>query len=392
MGLIGKIKTDEEPRARETRALLPKTVFSQKEIYSWLIQPTALTFMRHDYTLMQQRIYATIISCLQGAFLEAKNSVFNHAYEENSLLYKNSWAEYERDFEEKDVRTDRLTRAVPIKIKMKDFNVPRTQYQDLKDSLITFGYSPVGIQIPDRRGNIWVEYACLCKMRIPVKLKKITHVYAVFERAAAIEMFNAMHAGYTKFLKDVILFTRSKYTSRFYLFLSAYANKRSCFTPYEDLRKYLRLNVKYKDYNYFKRDILDVAAAELKTMYEAGLSNLCFTFSPEQRISSTSGGKEIIGITFQITRADNIKDIEIPFYDDARKRNINKLLREYCGCTPESSEKIASEVTEENYQKVSEKVMFLAEKFAAEDTRIYAREAYTIKTFDNFYAYEAKAI
>jgi len=383
----------DEPRARKIKRIaLPKAVFPKEELYSWLIQPTALTFMRHDYSLMQQRIYATIIDRLQEAFIEEKNSVFNHAYKENSLFYKNSWSDYERDFKEDDIKWDRMSRAVPIKIMMKDFNIPKTQYQDLKDSLVEFGFSPVAIKIQGINGKLWVEYSSLCKMRIPVMLKKTTHVYAVFDRTVAIEMFRAMHAGYTKFMKDVILYTRCKYTSRIYLFLSAYTNRRSCFIPLEDLRKYLRLSVEYKDYRKFKEKILDKASVELRTLYDSAISNICFDFSPEYTISPTTAQKTVTGISFTIKRSDNVKEIEVPYFDDVRKRNVNNLLMEYCGCSSDSAQSIADKVTDNNYPHVIEKISSLAKRFDQDSAKIYVREAYTMKTFENFFATVGVAI
>ena len=364
---------------------LPKEVFPKDGRYGWLIQPTAFTFMRYDYNLMQQKIYAAIIDKLQTAFQDECNNAVKHMYPENRLLYQNSWREYEMDFpNDQEMEWDKKTMAIPVKIKAKDFNVRPNQYAELRDSFVNFGNSPVGIEVQGSHG-VWIEYSCLCRMRVPKDLKRFTHVYAVFDRKVAVAMLHATRASYTKFLKQVISFSQSKYTSRFYLFLSAFRNKSMFYVPYEDLRLYLRLNVKYKDYHDFTHDVLDIVQSELKSMFDCGLSNLYFSYKTNFDKEESCLNRKAIGVTFNIYSEPDTPDIiETPAVDTLQKKSIYDHLILYCGCSEENAISIASKITNsELYKKAVDIIFRLDRKFKSEFYTISNKEAYTLKSFEN---------
>lgn len=367
---------------RITTRNLSEKVFPKKEHYGWLIQPAAFTFMRYDYSLMQQRIYATIIETLQKAFHDERNNVFWHGYPENRLLRENSWADFKKDFTEDDVAIEQARQSIPIKIMMKDFGIPTTQYNDLKRDFVNFGYAPVSLKILGVKDVVWAEYQGLCRMRIPENLRRVNRVYAIFTTSVAMEMFRALHAGYTTFMKEVILNSQSKYTPRIYMFLSAYSNKQSCFIPYDELRLYLRLDVRYKDFRFFKEDILNTARKELDNLFAEGLSNIRFTFEPVyDTVSYVS--KSVVGINFVIERSDNIREIEIPYYDNMKKKSIFDLLARYCGCSDQSARHIVDTIKDENYHTAYQKIIELHDKFTSEFCKVSDMEAYTLKTFSN---------
>jgi len=371
---------------RITKKTLPEKLFPKKEHYSWLIQPAALTFMRYDYSVHEQRIYATIIEVLQKSFNDEKNNVFRNGYPENRLLLENSWDDFRKDFDQKDVEYEKSMDSLPIKIMMKDFGVPSNHYDQLKRDFVNFGFSPVGLRIIGSKGVEWIEYQCLCRMWIPTNLQRINRVYALFTKPIALEMYRAMHAGYTTFMKEVILKSQSKYTPRIYMFLSAYPNKQSCFIPYEELRLYLRLDVSYKDFKNFKDKILCVACEELKILYNKGLSNLYFDYSP------VFDGDQVSGISFQIKRFDNIKEIEIPYYDDILKKNLFRLLTVYCGCTDKTASFIVDKSDNDSYQQICLKIDELYKKFSSEFCKVSDMEAYTLKVFENFFKSNSKVV
>ena len=368
------------------RRVLPETVFSKKENYSLLIQPAAFVFMKYDYSSQQQRIYATIIEALQKAFREERNNMFLSGYPENRLLRENSWEDFKKDFSSNDVAYEKSMYSLPIKIMMKDFGVPAHSYDDLKRDFVNFGYSPVGLRILGSRGIEWIEYQCLCRMRIPTSSVRVNRVYALFTPQVAMEMFRAMHAGYVQFMKEVMLNSQCKYTPRIYLFLSAYPDKKTVFIPYEDLRLYLRLDVSYKEFKHFKSDILNAAQTELRKLYDKGLSNLYFTFEPSLK------DNQVTGINFSVVRSDNIRDVEIPYYDDLQKKTLFNLLVKYCGCSDKSSRSIVDRIDGSIYQAASTKIMELHKKFDSQFYKVSDMEAYTLKTFENFFQNEVKNI
>ena len=282
---------------------------------------------------------------------------------------------------------DKRNLAIPVKIKLKSFNVPHYQYPDLKEALIGFSQAPVSLKIVGKSGLEWEEYTSLCRIRIPKNIKKSTHVYAIFERRIALEMFNAMRSGYTKFLKEVIFYSKCKYTSRFYFFLSAFRDKSTCYIPYNDLRLYLCLGVKYKDFRFFKHSILDVVKTEMKALYDTGFSNLSFDYSVSSDNGKDLDYQDVEGISFNITSNSDSQDIiETPFCDDTRKKNIYTLLTLYCGCSYETAKAIVTNIdSPELYMKAVEKIMLLEEKFKKSFSSITNREAYTVQVFKNLF-------
>ena len=366
---------------------LSKKVFPKGEKYDWLIQPVAFTFMRYDYSLIQQKIYAAIIDRLQAVFKEELVNSNRDPEQSKLLTINNSWRDYEEEFHDDErMKWDKENMSIPLKIKAKDFNVTPNHYAELRQAFVEFGNSPISIEYRGKKG-MWVEYSCLCRMRVPEDLKRFTHAFAVFERQVAVEMLHAAHSGYTKFLKQVIMFSGCKYTSRFYFFLSAFRNKSSFFVPYEDLRLYLRLGVKYKEFYSLKRDVLDVVVSELRTMYDSGLSNLCFSYVPVYDNESDLINRKVTGISFDVIGESDSKET---IYSSETDTTIKKIIYDhlilYCGCSEYNAKLISSKIKDKYiYEKAVELIIELDVKFREKCSSILSKERYTVKSFDNLF-------
>lgn len=99
---------------------------------------------------------------------------------------------------------------------------------------------------------------------LPYLLDLVTHVYTSFDMV-------------------IVMSLKSEYTQRFYELCSQYRKLGKFFKSEEELRAMFKLENKYKSTYDFKKHTIIKAQNELKKLYDAGQSDICFTFRPKEK-------------------------------------------------------------------------------------------------------------
>ena len=116
---------------------------------TWLLQPIAVTMMRHDYSLIQVRILVSIVESLQSIL----HGILNN----------------KRGFQLDLFQTDELDEdgRMPIKLPFKELGVDPNHYPQLRNSLKMLGSIPGEIPYKTAQGRKYTKTTNLCGGYIP---------------------------------------------------------------------------------------------------------------------------------------------------------------------------------------------------------------------------------
>lgn len=111
---------------------------------TWLLQPIAVTMMRHDYSLIQVRILVSVVENLQSIL----HGLLNNKRTRELDLF----------------RTDELDKdgRLPVKLPFKELGVDPNHYPQLRTSLKMLASIPIEIPYKTAEGRKYTKATNLC--------------------------------------------------------------------------------------------------------------------------------------------------------------------------------------------------------------------------------------
>lgn len=348
------------------KSKLPKSLIKNDIKETWLVQPTAITFMRYDYSLIQSKIFMRIIASLQSAIQESIDNSLKKEQAEPTIFNLEEF----KDLEDPNM--------ISLKIPIKEFGIPPTQYAQLKESLLALVTIPIETPIRDSSGRKWIELDNLCAVRIP-DTGRVTHVYIRIKKSTAAMLLN-MDFGFTKFLEETVSYSTNLYTPRIYLILSPFLSIRECSIKTQDLRKYLRLTTKYKVFKDFVKRVITPVEIELKRLSAEGKSNLYFSWKKKYSTNERKSG-EPTEIVFTLYPSKKVLDEE---KIEKKRSSVYEMLRgQYILMDEKYAIEISRQVTMDNYTSIVSKLADLVSHLSKPDNNVANKGKYTYSVLKN---------
>lgn len=245
-----KTKKDRSVVVRKKKSL----VLDDDKIKTWIKQSNTITTMIADYNLIQVRALVILVEAMQQAI----NGLIDHRQNEQLSLFQNDLDKYGK---------------LNIIIPMKNFGVPAYRYAELKAALKEFSNIPVEFKVDSvYAGKNATKYTHLLDVTIPEKYQKSVE-FSIDKDVA--EKFLNMQGGFTKFLKEVVMALDSPYNIKFYYMCCSWLAKGGWTMKYDDLRNWLCLGEKYKEFKDLNRRILKPTQENLEQH-----SNCWFEYNP----------------------------------------------------------------------------------------------------------------
>ena len=363
-----------KPNKKTSQKMLPKGIKKDANENTWLIQPTVLILMRHDYTLMQNRILTQIIDKLQFAIKEVISSYKKTKSEDinNTTLFTSS--EY-YDPAHPD--------SLKLKIYIQEFGLPPSSYEQLKESLRNISTIPVEIPYYEN-GRKWVSIEGLCKIEMPDDIRTRTDYINVRITKKTATYMLSVSSGYTKYIKQTIMMAKNSYTPKLYLLLCMYRDKESKVIETKYIRQFLRIENKYSIWRDVKNRILDPAQKDLERLAKEGISDFYYEWEPGYKKERVRKVGEPDYILFTYKR--NQQDSQTPEGHQLlmqRQAYVYDMLRSQIIMMPEDlANDIRNRITLQNYQKVIEKIAYVYSKIN-EDNTIKNKSLYMYTALDN---------
>ena len=349
-------------KKRDIKRNIPSDLIPIEE-ETWLLQPIAVTMMRHDYSLIQIRILVTIVEYMQSKLHKMLNK---------ERLQPEIFSDAELD---NDGRLE-------IKTLFKTLGVDPNHYPQLRQSLKMLAAIPVEIPYKTADGRHYQKVTNLCDVYIPED-EGIYEKYAVLkiDRTVAKRLVS-LDLGYHRLGKQIVFACKNRYTQRIYMFIESWLDKGGTIIKTIDFRKMLRLESNYKKFSDFTRRVLEPAKAELESLAENGFCDCYFDYS--KRYSYGQRGGEPDELVFKIYRPKNRLNQQLKDVTDMQKKQFANMLVRYFSFDNTLANKMCDRITSENYQDAVSKLVDLRSRLNNNLT-INDRAAYTYRALDNLF-------
>lgn len=330
---------------------------------TWLLQPIAVTMMRHDYSLIQIRILVSIVENLQKIL----HGILNNERNPQLELF----------------RTDELDPdgRMPVRIPFKTLGVDPNHYPQLRNSLKMLASIPVEIPYKSSEGRKYTKATNLCDVYIPEDRSYTKYAILKIDRSVA-ERLVSLDFGYHRLGKQIVFACKNRYTQRIYMFLESWLQKGSTVIKTIEFRKMLRLENNYRKFSDFCRRVLEPAHDELKELSDKGFCDLWFEY--DKKYDHGQRGGEPDELIFRIFKAKNDVNQRLEELTQSQRRQFEAMLIRYFDFTPVNARKMATRVNGENYQNVMTKLMDLRQRLM-QDSSIKDRAAYVYRSLDNLF-------
>ena len=188
---------------------------------TWLLQPIAVTMMRHDYSLIQVRILVSIVESLQSIL----HGILNNKRSPQLDLFKT-----------KELDEDG---RMPIKLPFKELGVDPNHYPQLRTSLKMLAAIPVEIPYKTSEGRKYTKATNLCDVYIPEDRSYNKYAILKLDRSVA-ERLVSLDFGYHRLGKQIVFACKNRYTQRIYMFIESWVDKGRTVIKTLEFRKMLR--------------------------------------------------------------------------------------------------------------------------------------------------------
>lgn len=330
---------------------------------TWLLQPIAVTMMRHDYSLIQIRILVSIVENMQRKLHE----MLNRSRMEPTIFTP---AELDDDG------------RLEVKAYFKTLGVDPNHYPQLRESLKLLASVPVEIPYKTSDGRNYLKVTNLCDVYIPGD-EGIYEKYAILkiDRQVAQRLVS-LDLGYHRLGKQIVFACRNRYTQRVYMFIESWLNKGFTVIKTLEFRKMLRLENRYSKFSDFCRRVLEPAKEELQALSENGFCDCYFDY--EKRYDHGQRGGEPDELVFHIYRPKNQLNNNLQRITDMQRQQFADMLTRYFGFEAAMAEKMTLRINADNYQGAVSKLVDLRNRMG-HDLTIHDRAAYTYAALDNLF-------
>lgn len=326
---------------------------------TWLLQPIAVTMMRHDYSLIQVRILVSVVENLQSILHGILN---NERKSEMSLFHTDELDEDGR---------------LPVKLPFKELGVDPNHYPQLRNSLKMLASIPIEIPYKTAEGRKYTKATNLCDVYIPEDHSYNKYAILKLDRGVA-ERLVSLDFGYHRLGKQIVFACKNRYTQRIYMFIESWLDKGRTVIKTVEFRKMLRLENNYRKFSDFCRRVLEPAKTELQELADKGFCDCYFDY--DKKYDRGQRGGEPDELVFRIYRAKDQLNNQLQQVTDMQRTQFQQMLVRYFAFTPDNAEKIAGRITAETYGEAMQKLLDLRQRF--QTTYVKDKAAYTYKSLD----------
>ena len=333
---------------------------------TWLLQPIAVTMMRHDYSLIQIRILVSIVEHMQ----EKLHEVLNKRLMEPTIFAPTELANDGR---------------LEVRIYFKGLVDPN-HYPQLRESLKLLASVPVEIPYKTPEGRNYLKVTNLCDVYIPTDTG-IYEKYAILKLDPLVaERIVNLNLGYHRLGKEIVFTCKNRYTQRIYMFIESWIKKGAmtgrAVIKTLDFRKMLRLENSYGKFSDLCRRVLDPAKEELQSMAENGFCDCYFDY--DKKYDHGQRGGEPDELIFNIFRPKNGSGSAMETVSELQRKAFADMLTRSYGFTAPMADKMSLRINADNYQDAVAKLMDLRSRFS-HDITVHDRAAYTYAALDNLF-------
>jgi plasmid replication initiation protein len=271
------------------------------EIKTYIFQPNCFTEANYNCTLIQERLINSVIYRLQDAIkkrMQGENYIQLSLFGQNTQFY------------------------ISIEIPLSEIAKP-AQYKFVKESIKKLASIVVELKYRNEaKKENRIRLVGLFRADIPEKGKRNSTILIEMDKMVAKKLIEidlneqGKPINYTKFIYEIALKSRIKYTSRIYKLLCSWRKSGQFIMTLDDFRKLLGIEYKYKFYRDIKRNVLLPAQKDLENIDVAD----CW-FDCEANDFEVKEGNKVTKLFFRVITKEYKKE------EEKRKEYVIHLLR-----------------------------------------------------------------
>jgi hypothetical protein len=279
---------------------LKKKYLVSNEYWTFIYQPNRVTNAKYKFTLLQEKIFNTVIFFLQEDILKRMNG---EDYTQLTLFKENNSASIILD--------------IPLSLISKS---PQ-QYSQIKDSLTEMVGIVVFIPYRDQNNSEQkIRIAGLFDVDLDNEYKRTSKIRIIMDKIVARQLIDIdlnrekRPVNFTKFVYQITQSSKNKYAPRIYKMICSWKNRGVYLISIEDFRSWLGIEDKYPYYRDIKKYILKPVQQELYQRAD------CW-FDCESNDFAITKNKKLTHLKFRIFTQQDLQMLEM------HKDNIKGLLR-----------------------------------------------------------------
>ena len=307
----------EEEKEKKKKLKMPKSMMpTDKE--DRIYQPYSLAIMQYDYSLMQQKVFGTMIKALQ----EPIRQVLSGMSVEDVTFFKTEDNLFKDEFDCERLR---------IKIYPKTMEIARKHYPFLKESLISM--SQIAVEVPERdvNGLRFIKVESFITPHFPCE-KKLDYFYVDIRKENALKLIGE-GTNYIDYLFSTIISARQSHTPRIYIFISSWRGKKTR----QKMSNFRRMLCLMKDQNEERKDkyprfselcrcVINKTQQELYEKAMKGETDCYFEYEPVYTSGKRTGEPDFID--FKVIVSDKGNKIDGAILLNKKKMEASNVLLE----------------------------------------------------------------
>ena len=289
---------------------------------TWLLQPITLTMSKFNYNVPQTKALVLIVEQLQKSIKESLKE------EVQNLKLFNTDGD-----------------SIFVDIAMKDLTNMPQHYDRVRQTLKQLASIPVEMmETMDKKK--YTHISALCEAYIPNE-KFVRHIKIKIKKSIAAYLVDARTFGYQRYVKEVVLSAKSKYTQRIYMMLSSFKQQGHMQITPDNLReKFNELGSSYQNsWKAFRKNVIDKAKEELLQLYKENRCELYFEYKLIYKRSGRQQGEPDV-IEFSIFVSPQEKERMEQLKEVNYRSEVKNNLLLFFGLNAGEANKIISRLSE----------------------------------------------
>lgn len=360
---------------------LPQTV-------EWIKQPYTLSVLRGDMGLVQTRLLTGIVEKLQGKV----SDWIAHRDDEGHVLIKPE--ELDKDG------------CVTVDVSLNEISKNPQNYEqiemmadDMQKLIFRKKVEEDGL-IMNRRSSVFKDISTPDITTTSGRTMRAGFIRFRFDRDQIDNIFEIMR--YSKYIKQIAMTSKSQYTNRIYMIITAYRDVSPEFNmEYNELRKIFGfremqkvtvtdpetgktreetqwVDTKYQEYRQFKRRVLQTAEIELKELNEQGRVDCYFDFDEIYYQGKKRGVPEKIHFIVHKSQMGQLEDFKAQ--NQVKYHGLRDMLKASFGLSSTEIGSLVSKISDDILEQFTIRVKEIAESIERQGDKIKDKKKYAIKS------------
>ena len=368
----------EEQNGRK-RKKLSKAISTDDK--TWLVQPVSFTAARHNFSVVQTRALVNIFEYLQQSILDVISIYSRNRNVPNEELNKQlaNYVNIPTFLKKEQVKQD----CIYINMPYNKLGVMPNYYPKMIEGIKLMSGIVVELKQKSTEEKEYKRYPHLFTVIIPPK--GINEIWFEVEKEVAHAMIDVSTIGYTKYLKETVFSSSSRYTQRIYMEICSWIDVGyTNWKPMSEFREMLKLeDNEYPRFCDFYRKVIKPAYDDLKEKALNNETNCYFELEKKWYPGRAKKGTPD-EIRFKIFKSEyGVQSEEYGMFM-RDKIDLVSVLREEFQLGPSNARKFCDMLSDTNLQDFKNEVERIR-SYLKNNTQIGNKAAYATTCFNAFF-------